>query len=1098
VTTGLSPEPEWYRDAVIYELHVRAYADSNADGVGDFGGLATKLDYLNDLGVTAMWLLPFYPSPQRDGGYDISDFRRVNPDYGDLRTLRRLVKGAHERGIRVITEVVMNHTSDQHPWFQRARRSPPGSRYRNYYVWSDTADRYQGARIIFKDFETSNWTWDPVAGAYFWHRFYSHQPDLNFDNPEVQREILAIVDHWMDLGIDGVRLDAVPYLFEREGTNCENLPETHVFIKRLRAHIDSKYRDRLLLAEANQWPEDAAAYFGDGDECHMNFHFPLMPRLFMAVRQENRLPIIDILEQTPQLPKGCQWATFLRNHDELTLEMVTDEERDYMYRAYANDLEMRLNLGIRRRLAPLLGNDRRKIELLNALLFTLPGTPVLYYGDEIGMGDNVYLGDRDGVRTPMQWSPDRNAGFSHASSQRLYLPPIVDGPYHYETVNVENQRYDPHSLLSWMRQLIAVRRRHPVLSRGDITFLDPDNHRVLAFVRTLDGAHPFLVVANLSARAQSVELDLRSWVGATPVEVFGRTAFFDVRDRPYEVTVGPYGFYWFELSPPAEGGAALDERETPRLDAEWPDVLDGRTPRLLGPLTAWMRKRRWFAGKSREIANARLVAATNAPGVSSVRHPLRMCFVQVDYVDGEPDTYLVPLTVLDGDRAHTLIASRPESVVAFLRDGRPVVDALVDEPSVLALVRGMAARRARLGDFEADPYPELRSVLAQAGTEAPVRLLAVEQSNSSVAIGDAVLVKVMRRLHGGVSPDLEVSRHLREVGYQAGAPLLGSLSWRRRGRGRSEPDTVALAYRFVPNEGDSWAHMLDQLDFFYEDMLSGDTALPPPVAAGAGAGVLDLAGPPDGLMSTAGPELALLGHRTAELHLALATGDDPAFAPERFNALYQRSLYQGLRTQLRTTLGMLRRRVNGLSESTAVEAKAVLAGQDALLGRLEVLRVGRIDAVRTRTHGDYHLGQVLYTGRDFVIIDFEGEPARAISERRIKHTPLRDVAGMFRSFDYAAQVALSLRRERGLIADTDEPLAQAWAAWWPRAASAAFLGGYLTTEGIANLLPAEHDDIAVLLDVLVLEKALYELRYELDNRPDWAWLPLNVLAAATA
>ena len=521
----MNDNEDWFRDAVIYELHIRAFADSNGDGTGDFDGLTSRLDYLSDLGITAVWLLPFYPSPLRDDGYDIADYRTVNPDYGNLRAFRRFMDAAHARNIKVITELVINHTSDQHPWFERARRAAPGSAHRDFYVWTDDPTRYEDARIIFQDFETSNWTWDPVAGQYYWHRFYSHQPDLNFDNPAVEKAVLEVLDHWLDMGVDGLRLDAVPYLYERDGTNCENLPETHAALKRIRSHMDSKYEGRMLLAEANQWPEDAAAYFGDGDECHMNFHFPVMPRLFMSLQTENRMPIIDILDQTPTPPENCQWATFLRNHDELTLEMVTEEERHMMLRAYARDDEMRINLGIRRRLAPLLGNDRRKIELLNAVLFSLPGTPVIYYGDEIGMGDNVYLGDRDGVRTPMQWSSDRNGGFSSANPHRLFLPLITEQEYHYEGVNVETQQANPASLLSWMRQLIALRTNHRVLGRGTIEFLDPDNPHVLAFIRRLDGEPPMLCVANLSRLAQHVELDLREFQGATPVEVFGYNKF---------------------------------------------------------------------------------------------------------------------------------------------------------------------------------------------------------------------------------------------------------------------------------------------------------------------------------------------------------------------------------------------------------------------------------------------------------------------------------------------------------------------------------------------------------------------------------------------
>ncbi|RYE94637.1 MAG: maltose alpha-D-glucosyltransferase, partial [Myxococcales bacterium] len=518
---GATREPLWYKDAIIYEVHVRAFADSNGDGIGDFPGLTEKLDYLQDLGITALWLLPFYPSPLRDGGYDIADYTGVHPDYGTRDDFLRFLEAAHARGLKVITELVVNHTSIEHAWFQRARRAAPGSPERDFYVWSDTPDRYSAARIIFRDFETSNWTWDPVARAYYWHRFYAHQPDLNFDNPAVQAALFEVLDSWLELGVDGVRLDAVPYLYEREGTSCENLDETHAFLRTLRAHVDAKFDHRLLLAEANQWPVDAASYFGQGDECHMNFHFPLMPRLFMAVDLEDSFPIVDILAQTPAIPESCQWATFLRNHDELTLEMVTEEERDYMYRVYAPEHRAKLNLGIRRRLAPLLG-DRRRLELLNSILFSLPGTPVLYYGDEIGMGDNIYLGDRDGVRTPMQWNADRSAGFSRANPQQLYLPLVVDPHYHYEAVNVETQQSNRSSLLWWMKHLIAMRRGTQLFGRGALQIVSTPNAKVLAFVREL-GDERVLFVANLSRFPQHAELSLDAWAGAEPVEMLGRS-----------------------------------------------------------------------------------------------------------------------------------------------------------------------------------------------------------------------------------------------------------------------------------------------------------------------------------------------------------------------------------------------------------------------------------------------------------------------------------------------------------------------------------------------------------------------------------------------
>jgi maltose alpha-D-glucosyltransferase/alpha-amylase len=548
----LSNDEQWYQDAIIYELHVRAFQDGNNDGIGDFRGLTERLDYLQDLGVDCIWLLPFYPSPLRDDGYDIADYYNIHPDYGTLKDFKLFLKEAHRRGLRVISDLVINHTSDQHPWFQAARSNPHGP-YRDYYVWSDTPDKYTDARIIFTDTERSNWTWDAEANAYYWHRFFSHQPDLNFDNPRVRREILRAMNFWLEMGLDGFRVDAVPYLFEREGTNCENLPETHVYLKALRKRIDERYRGRVLLAEANQWPADLMPYFGDGDEFHMAFNFPIMPRMYMAVRREDRTPIIDIVQQTPNIPAGCQWGIFLRNHDELTLEMVTDDERDYMWNEYAKDPRMKLNMGIRRRLAPLLDNGRRRIELLNSLLLSLPGSPIIYYGDELGMGDNIYLGDRNGVRTPMQWSADRNAGFSRADTARLYAPVIVDSAYGYQTINVEAQQRTPSSLLNWMKRLIRMRKRNKVFSRGSINFLHPANNKVLAYTRDYEGSH-VLIVNNLSRFPQPAELDLRHYNGWTPIEMFGDTRFPPIGELPYFITLGPHSFYWFRLEPPQQQG----------------------------------------------------------------------------------------------------------------------------------------------------------------------------------------------------------------------------------------------------------------------------------------------------------------------------------------------------------------------------------------------------------------------------------------------------------------------------------------------------------------------------------------------------------------
>src|SRR3981189_574132 len=632
-TKDLAVDALWYKDAVIYELHVKTFSDSNGDGIGDFRGLIDKLDYLQELGITAVWLLPFYPSPLRDDGYDIADYYDVNPNYGTLDDFRAFLDAAHKRGLRVITELIINHTSDQNPWFQKSRRASPGSPEREFYVWSDTPEKYSEARIIFKDFETSNWTWDPLAKAYYWHRFYSHQPDLNFDNPAVHEAVEKVCDYWLGMGVDGLRLGAVPYLYEREGTNCENLPETHAYLKKLRAHVDLKFPGRVLLAEANQWPEDAVAYFGSGDESQMSFHFPLMPRMFMSLQMEDRFPIIDILEQTPPIPENCQWAMFLRNHDELTLEMVTDEERDYMWRVYANDPTARINLGIRRRLAPLLANNRRKIELLNTLLFSMPGTPIIYYGDEIGMGDNFYLGDRNGCRTPMQWSPDRNAGFSRANPQQLYLPITIDPEYHYEAVNVENQQKNLSSLLWWTRRVIAMRKNFKAFSRGTLEFLNPDNPKVLAFLRRSEN-ETIVVVANLSRFSQSAELDLSRFAGCVPMEVFSRNLFRPIRKTRYVVTLGPHAYYWFALQAPIDTRRALKKHIVPTIKAPVQlDVLLGNSQREQlerDVLPNHIQNSRWFGSKARSFRNLKV---TEQLGFSADADGAQLWFIDVNYLD---------------------------------------------------------------------------------------------------------------------------------------------------------------------------------------------------------------------------------------------------------------------------------------------------------------------------------------------------------------------------------------------------------------------------------------------------------------------------------
>src|SRR3954447_5525987 len=966
---SVGSDPQWYKDAVIYELHVKAFFDSNGDGVGDFPGLAQKLDYLADLGVTAIWLLPFYPSPGKDDGYDIARYDDVNPAYGSLRDVRTLIREAHARGLRVITELVCNHTSDQHPWFQRARKAPAGSAYRDYYVWTDDPDKYKEVRIIFTDTERSNWTWDPVANAYYWHRFFHHQPDLNFDNPRVRTEIKKAFDFWLELGVDGLRLDAIPYLYEREGTNGENLPETHAFLRELRAYLDAKYSDRMLLAEANQWPEDAVAYFGQGDECHMCFHFPVMPRMYMALRMEDRFPIYDILEQTPQIPDNSQWALFLRNHDELTLEMVTDEERDYMYRVYAHDPQMRINLGIRRRLAPLLGNNRRRIELLNGLLMSLPGTPVVYYGDEIGMGDNVYLGDRNGVRTPMQWSGDRNAGFSAANRQRLFLPPITDPEYHYEAINVEAQQANPQSLLWWTKRLIALRKEHPAFGRGSLTFLHPDNRRIVAFVREYDGER-ILVVANMSRFVQYADLDLSAYKGLVPVEMFGRVEFPRVEDRPLFLTLGPHAFIWFtlEADPSGRGGEVrATEERAPTLSAaaDLDGLLAGRArSQLLSALPAYLRARRWFRSKARRIKAVTLAdsipIALDTDGAGE--RETRIAIFHVDYNEGEAESYVLPLALGRGEEIERIVVQTPQALVGYVLppsskpDDPPWIlyDAVYDGHFSTALLDAIGGRRrfaGRRGEITASPTPAYRKLRGSRRDALEASVGRAEQSNTSVAFGDRLILKLFRRLEPGINPDIEVGGALTEAGFQFTPQVGGWLAYRSRS---DEPAALGLLQAYVPNEGDVWEYTLDQIGDFYERAAAQESAVPDD----GGASIADLlsgraAEPSELAAESIGAYLGvarLLGTRTAQLHRTLASVPDPAFAPEPFTALYQRSLFQTLRNQASSTFATLRKREDLLTEEVRPQAQAALALADATMAEVRKLVSAKPKAVRIRTH----------------------------------------------------------------------------------------------------------------------------------------------------
>ena len=1063
------PDPLWFKDAVVYELHVKTFQDSDGDGLGDFRGLIDRLDYFTELGVTALWLLPFYPSPLKDDGYDIADYFAVHPSYGTLDDFRTFLALAHERGLRVITELVLNHTSDQNAWFQRARRAAPGTPERDFYVWSDDPHKYADARIIFKDFETSNWTWDPVAKAYFWHRFYSHQPDLNFENPLVHTELLRAIDFWFEMGVDGLRLDAIPYLYEREGTNCENLPETHAFIRKLRAHIDSKFTDRMLLAEANQWPEDSVEYFGTGDECHMEFHFPLMPRMFMALQMEDRFPIIDILDQTPAIPENCQWAIFLRNHDELTLEMVTDEERDYMYRVYAEDTRARINLGIRRRLAPLMGNNRRKIELINSLLFSLPGTPIIYYGDEIGMGDNFYLGDRNGVRTPMQWSPDRNAGFSKANPQQLYLPTVIDPDYHYESVNVENQQRNVSSLFWWMRRVLHVREKVRAFARGSLEFLHPDNAKVLAYVRKL-GDETVLVVANLSRFVQVVELDLATYAGLVPEELFGRSTFPEIKQTLSAFTLGPHGFYWLALRAAPAVRAVEIAWTSPELGvpAAWSSALVKCLEREVLP--AYLPTCRWFGGKERVMRELKIVQNVPLGADPDAAHLL---IVEVTFAEGLPDSYVLPLAFADELTTARLAAEAPQSVVARLEGSQSICDALQlpeTRTTLLRLVVGQPPARGRARVVgSASPAFDCAALEQIAASS---RLLGADQSNASIAYGDAWFLKILRKFERGPHPDAEITRYLAdEARLRDATPYGGSLLF-------TDPTgeaTIGILVGFTKNQGDGWTYTLDALARYFDRVLEARRELDDTSAAD--------------LIGAVFPERARqLGVRTAELHRALAAAEDrPEFAPEPFSTLYQRSVYQGMRGSAGRILRQLKRQLSRLPEEARTDASSLLANHAQLLKVFARLLDHKIEATKIRIHGDFHLGQVLNTGKDFVIIDFEGEPRLPLSERRLKRSPLRDVAGMLRSFDYA--VTTALRDER---ADDVQRLAP-WGRAWITRIHETYLSAYLETAAGAVFLPTSASDTQLLLEAFQLHKAIYEIGYELSYRPHWVTTPLRAV-----
>ncbi len=1074
----LADDPLWFKDAVVYQVHVKSFFDSNDDGIGDFVGLTRKLDYIQGLGATAIWVMPFYPSPLRDDGYDISDYTAVQPAYGTMRDFRRFVREAHRRNLRIITELVINHTSDQHPWFQRARRARPGSRHREWYVWSDTDQRYLGTRIIFVDTEPSNWTWDPLAKAYYWHRFFAHQPDLNFDNKQVLKAVIKVMRFWLDAGVDGLRLDAIPYLCEREGTSNENIPETHAVLQRIRSELDARYQNRLLLAEANQWPEDVQHYFGAGDECHMCFHFPLMPRMYMAIAQEDRHPITDILRQTPEIPETCQWAIFLRNHDELTLEMVTNSERDYLWNTYATDRRARINLGIRRRLAPLMENNHRKIELMSSLLMSMPGTPFLYYGDEIMMGDNIYLGDRDGVRTPMQWTPDRNGGFSHADPARLFLPPLMDPIYGYQSVNVEAESRSPSSLLNWMKRLIAVRQTTRVFGRGTLSFLYPNNRTVLAYLREL-GAETVLCVANLSRSAQAVELDLSAFKGRIPVELLGRSRFSPIHDGAYQLTLQGHSFLWFRLEVPTEQEAALVATSVPAPESVtlvmadgWSSLISGRGKSILerDVLRQYLPLRRWYRDKDSKLDAVALTMALPLPGPGS---GWLLAIVEARPAGAHPpQLYSLPLAV-EWSELHALPASTQAVVLAKVRTGSregALYEAAADPRFTLALLDNL--HKATTIDVPGGQlrFRPTKALGARPVPEPPVvRPLGVEQNNTSVLVEDYMVVKLYRHVAVGVHPEVEMGRFLTEVAHFANTPpLLGSIELLDA---KGNPMALAAMHGFVRNQGDGWTYTLSYLERFLDDCL-----------------VLPAESEPADDHAVYLAQARQLAIRTAELHRALCPADaDAAFRPEPLSAEDLRAFIRRVRANGRATLARLATRYPALPGELAALVAPLLANRNDVLRRIGARLPARIDAVKTRHHGDYHLGQVVVAQNDFYILDFEGDLQLPMTERRHKQTPLRDVAGMLRSFDHAAWAALD--RLANVHPERHDALKR-HALTWRDQVVASFLDAYREAIAGCRAYPADAATAKAMLDLAILEKLFYEIDDHLAGRPGWAGLSI--------
>ena len=1094
--TPLDDKLHWYKDAIFYELHIKAFRDGNRDGIGDFKGLLEKLDYIQELGVNTIWVLPFYPSPLKDDGYDIADYYSIHPNYGTLDQFKEFLAEAHKRNLRVVTELVINHTSDQHPWFQRARTSPIGSPERNFYVWSDDPNKYKDVRIIFQDFEASNWTWDPVAQQYFWHRFFHHQPDLNYDNPLVQEEIFKIIDYWCDMGVDGFRLDAVPYLYEREGTNGENLPETHIFLKKLRKHIDEHYPTTLFLAEANMWPEDSAAYFGDGDECHMNYHFPVMPRMFMALQREDRYPITDIFDQTPAIPDTCQWAMFLRNHDELTLEMVTDEERDFMYKVYAKDPKAKINLGIRHRLAPLMDNDRRRIEVMNSLLFSLPGTPVIYYGDEIGMGDNFYLGDRDGVRTPMQWSPDRNAGFSEANPQQLYLPVILDPEYNYEAVNVEMQKRNTSSLFWFMKRIINMRKNYKAFSRGEMKFLHVENAKVLAFTRIYQG-ETILVLVNLSKYAQPAEVDLRQFGGYIPVEMFSKNRFPMVpNDRFYFFTLSPHSFQWFTLE--NAHIAKVEQDQLPALHStSWNDLFKGDQIAVIETtiLPDYLKKRKWFHGIDRLVHS---ISLSHNVDIVYMRHKIRLALVEVSYESGLPDYYQLAMTFATDEEAKNISATYPEAVIAELTIGEEkgiLCDAFYTDAFHQYLLSHLEKSdtvnyngESIIFTTNADVADYLQTVRESKG-----KMHTGDENNTSITYNNTFFLKLFRKLEPAIHPDVELSHFLSiEKGFKNVPAFKGRIDLKSSIGNIS----LGLLQSLIDNHGDGHSYMLERINNFIERILARNRAhLDPTFRKGTLLNPVAFEELPEDLQVLLGDHASeqarLIGIHTGEMHLALSDVHHlPEYKPEEFSLHYQRSLYSSMQSIVREAYQAVEKNKENFPPMAKDAAASILYKKDEILQSLKRIYSKKFDALKIRTHGVYILKKLLVTGNDIIIQDFGGNPLRSFSDRRIKRTPLRDIAEMISSFYYTSYEGFYNNNQ---FSKEELPDLLPFADQWAHYMCVFFIKGYLDVVEGTDLLPKDHQELEILLQCFLLERALKRLNIDAKHHSERVIVPIRLI-----